>query len=152
MFGKNKQKIPVPEQPFVRDVDLEISLSHPLRTKKMLRLIIYLLIGILCIAGGVIGIRKPFDNVDQQSANIAASCLFFIVGLALLVLMFFTYKTPVVIKEVKSSIIGVWAGIRKNTVYLGTKVVYKGRSNIIRVTAGNKIILVNIIQKTIYFE
>ena len=152
MFGRNKRKIPVPDQSFVRDVDLEVSLSHPLRTKKMLRIIVYCLIGALCIAGGVVGIRKPFDNVDQQSANIAASCLFFVVGVLLLVLMFLTYKSKVVVKEVKSTIVAVWAGIRKNTVYLGTKLVYKGRNDVIRVTAGNKIIIVNVVRNVIYFE
>lgn len=152
MFKKNKRNIDVPDQSFVKDVGIEITSSHPLKIRKIARPVAYFFLGGLFVAGGAIGITLPFENATEQSANIAASCLFFACGLFFFVLMFLTYRTPVVIKEVKSAIVGVWVGVRKNIVYLDSKQAYKGKDKVIKVNAGNRRITVNIVGKIVYFE
>lgn len=152
MFWRNKSNIDIPDQSFVKDVDLDVSVSHPLRTRKIVRVIAFFFLAAFFISGGAIGIKRPYENASQQSANIASSTLFFVVGILFLLIAYFIIRTPVIIKEVKSSTIGVWVGVRKNIVFLDAKQVYKGKNKVIRVNDGNKVIYVNVAGKTVYFE
>lgn len=152
MLKRNKTEFNIPNQSFVEDVDIDVLVSHPLKTKKTLRIITYLFLAAFFVAGGVIGIKTPYENSTQQSANIAAYSVFFGVGLLFIVLSVLLFRSKIVIKKVKSVVIGVWAGIRKNTVYLGNKRYYKGKDKDISVTASNKKITVHINRNKIYFE
>lgn len=152
MREKNKTNIEIPDQSFVKDVNTAISSSHPLKIRKLARPAAYFFIGALSIFGGVIGIRMPYDSNAQLSANIVAACIFFGFGLFFFALMFLTYRAKVVIKEVKSSVIGVWVGLRKNIIYADSMRVYKGKDNVVNVFVGNRKITVKIVGKIVYFE
>ena len=152
MFKKNQPNIEVPDQSFVKDVNVAISSSHPLKIRKLARPAAYFFLGALFIVGGVVGITMPYEGNAQLSANIVAACIFFGFGLFFIALMFLTYKATVVIKEVKSTVIGVWVGLRKNIIYVDSRRVYKGKDDVVDVFAGNRKITVNIVGKIVYFE
>lgn len=152
MSRRNDKKIDIPNQSFVEDVDLGVYLSHPLRTQKTLKIITFLFLAAFFGAGGIVGIKASYDNATQHSANIAASSLFFAVALLFLVLAFFLVRSKIVVKKVRSVVIGVWAGIRKNIVYLDGKQVYKGKDKNIRVNTHNRTTVIHVYKNTIYFE